>query len=73
MNLYQIIREFKLEERDSFSRSVIPGETSVGREIPRFDYVRIVLVKHSTTPVSKLKTENLLTETVHVDSVGSMI
>ena len=47
MNSYQVIGKFELEERYGCSRSVVPGETGVTREIPRFNHVGIILVEDS--------------------------
>ena len=49
---YQIIREFELEERYGFSRDVVPGETGIVREIPRFNHVGIILMKDSISLLS---------------------
>jgi len=55
---YQIIGEFEWKERYEISRGIVPGETWVGREIPRLDHVEIVLVKDSMTLVSLGKGPN---------------
>ena len=57
MNSYHIIGELKLEERYSLTGGIVPGETGVGREIPRLNQVVIFIMECSVMFVSSLRAD----------------